>query len=132
MKAIRIALLGTALLVGGAALVRAQGTAAGTVQGAGRGGRNTQMNGIELTDAQKAKLDEIQKKYQPEMLALREQMMNGGDRGELMKKGMGLREKSGAEIRAILTADQQVVWDKNAAELKARMEQMQRQAPPNL
>jgi hypothetical protein len=26
-----------------------------------------------------------------------------------------------AELRAILTADQQVVFDKNAAELKARM-----------
>lgn len=121
MKAIRIAAVAAVLLIGSATLASAQG---------GQRGSGTQMNGIELTEAQKAKLDEIQKKYQPEMIALREQMRSGGDRGELMKKGMSLREKSGAEIRAILTPDQQVVWDKNVAELKARMEQMQRQAPP--
>ena len=120
MKAIRIALLGTALLIGGATIASAQGA---------QRGRGTPMNGIELTEAQKAKLDEIQKKYQPEMMELRDQMMNGGDRNELMKKGMALREKSGSEIRAILTPDQQAVWDKNAAELKAKMEQMQRQTP---
>jgi hypothetical protein len=75
-------------------------------------------------------MEDIQKKYQPRMMALRDQMMNGGDRAKLMKDSMTLREESAAEIRAILTPDQQVVWDKNMAELKARAEQMQRQAPP--
>ena len=88
-----------------------------------------QLDGIELTDAQKVKLEEIQKKYQPEMMALRNEFQNGGDRAELMKKGGALRDRSSAEIRAILTPDQQLVFDKHTAEMRARMEQAQRQAP---
>jgi Spy/CpxP family protein refolding chaperone len=126
MKAFRIAALSAVLLIGAAAMAKAQ-------QGGQMGGRRNsmQMNGIELTDAQKAKREEIQKKYEPEMMTLRDQMMNGGDRAEFRKKFMALQDKAGAEIRAILTPDQQVVWDKNMAELKARMEQAQRQAPTN-
>ncbi len=124
MKAFRIVAFVAALLVGGAAIASAQGA----MQQGGQG-RRTQLDGIELTDAQKSKLDEIQKKYQPEMMALREEFRNGGDRAELMKKGVALRDKSSAEIRAILTPDQQVVFDKHTAEMKARAEQMQRQAP---
>jgi Spy/CpxP family protein refolding chaperone len=123
MKALRIAAVVAALLIGGAAIARAQGA----MQQGGQARRNMQLDGIELTDAQKSKLDEIQKKYQPEMMALRTEFQNGGDRAELMKKSVALRERSSAEIRAILTADQQVVFDKHTAEMKARMEQMQRQ-----
>ncbi len=126
MKAIRIAALGAALLFGAAMTAGAQGGA--MQQGQGRRG-GAGLNGIELTDAQKIKLEAIQQKYQPEMMALREQMRTGGDRAEVMKKGIELREKSGAEIRAILTPAQQAVFDKNVVEMKAQMEQMQRQAP---
>ena len=128
MKVLRIAAFSAVLLVGAAAMSSAQAQ-----QGGQMGGRRNsmQMNGIELTDAQKAKREDIQKKYEPEMMALRDQMMNGGDRTELRKKFMTLQGQAGAEIRAILTPDQQVVWDKNMAELKARMEQAQRQAPTN-
>src|SRR5258705_5158263 len=125
MKAIRIAALVAALLIGGAAIASAQGA----MQQGGQGRRNMQLDGIELTDAQKLKLEEIQKKYQPEMQALRSQFQNGGDRAELMKKSAALRDRSSAEIRAILTPDQQVVFDKHTAEMKTRMEQAQRQAP---
>lgn len=123
MKAFRIAALSAALLIGAAAMASAQG---------GNGERRSamQMNGIELTDAQKVKREEIQKKYEPEMLAIRNQVMNGGDRAEARKKFMALQDKAGTEIRAILTPDQQIVWDKNMAELKARAEQMERQRPP--
>ena len=62
-----------------------------------------ELNGIELTDAQKVQLEAIQKKYQPEMMAIRNDMMNGGDRAELMKKAADLRDKSAKDIRAILT-----------------------------
>ena len=123
MKALRIAAVVAALLIGGAAIASAQGA----MQQGAQGRRNMQLDGIELTEAQKSKLEEIQKKYQPEMLALRAEIQNGGDRAELMKKGVALRERSSAEIRAILTADQQAVFDKHTAEMKARMEQMQRQ-----
>jgi Spy/CpxP family protein refolding chaperone len=47
-----------------------------------------------------------------------------------MKQMMSLRDKSGAEMRAILTAEQQAVFDKNMAEAKAQMEARQHQAPP--
>ena len=125
MKAIRIAALVAALLVSGAAIASAQGA----MQQGGQGRRNMQLDGIELTDAQKAKLEQIQKKYQPEMMALRAEFDRGGDRAELRKKGSDLRDRSSAEIRAILTPDQQAVFDKHNAEMKARMEQAQRQAP---
>ena len=130
-KALRMAALGAALLVGSATLVQAQAGGA-QQQGERRGGRNMELNGIELTDAQKVQLETIQKKYQPEMMSIRNDMMNGGDRATLMKKAAELREKSAKDIRAILTPDQQVVFDKNLAEQKARMEQRQQQAPPSL
>ena len=47
------------------------------------------LNGIELTDAQKAKVDEIQAKYQPEMQAIRESMQSGGDRAEALPEDVG-------------------------------------------
>jgi len=130
-KVLRMAALGAALLIGGATLAQAQAAGA-QQQGERRGGRNTELNGIELTDAQKVQLDAIQKKYQPEMMDLRNQMMNGGDRAELMKKVADLREKSAKDIRAILTPEQQVVFDKNLAEQRARMQQRQQQGPPSL
>ena len=67
MKAIRIAALGVALLAGTAAIAGAQAPAPGaTQQGAGGGrGFNRTLNGIELTEAQKGKVAEINAKYQP-------------------------------------------------------------------
>ena len=99
MKAIRIVALVAALLIGGAAVASAQGA----MQQGGPGRRNMQLDGIELTEAQKVKLEEIQKKYQPEMMALRTEFQNGGDRADLMRKSGALRDRSSAEIRAILT-----------------------------
>ena len=88
------------------------------------------MVDIELTSAQKSRLAEIQRKYEPEIAALREEMRTGSDRAEVMRRGAALRERSSAEVRAILTPAQQAVFDRNVAEVKARVEQMQRQMPP--
>ena len=135
MKAIRIAALGVALLAGSAAVAGAQaGTQAPAQQGGpgggGRGGFNRSLNGIELTDAQKAKVAEIQAKYQPEMQAIRESMQGGGDRAEAFKKMQDLNDKRNPEIRAVLTPEQQAIFDKNLAEQKARMEQMRQGGGP--
>lgn len=130
-KALRMAALGVALLVGGATLAQAQAGGA-QQQGERRGGRNMELNGIELTDAQKVQLEAIQKKYQPEMMSIRNDMMNGGDRAELMKKAADLREKSAKDIRAILTPDQQVVFDKNLAEQREKMQHREQGGPPSL
>ena len=133
MKAIRIAALGVALLAGSAAIAGAQAPAPaqqGGPGGGGRGGFNRAMNGIELTEAQKAKVGEIQAKYQPELQAIRESMQGGGDRAEAFTKMQAIRDKMNPEIRAVLTADQQVIFDKNLAEQKARMEQMRQGGGP--
>ena len=133
MKAIRIAALGVALLAGSAAVASAQAGAPAPAQqggpGGGRGG-NRSLNGIELTDAQKAKVAEIQAKYQPEMQAIRESMQGGGDRAEAFKKMQALNDKRNPEIRAVLTPEQQTIFDKNLAEQKARMEQMRQGGGP--
>ena len=137
MKAFRIAALGVALLAGNTAVAGAQAatTPAAPRQqggpGGGRGGFNRTMAGIELTEAQKAKVAEINAKYAPEMQAIRESMQSGGDRAEAMKKMQALREKTSPEIRAILTPEQAAIYDKNLAEQKARMEQMRQGGGPN-
>jgi Spy/CpxP family protein refolding chaperone len=136
MKAIRIAALGVALLAGTTAIAGAQAATqapaqqGGPGQGGGRGGFNRTMTGIELTDAQKAKVAEINAKYQPEMQAIRESMQGGGDRAEAFTKMQALREKMTPEIRAVLTAEQATIYDKNVAEQKARMEQMRQGGGP--
>jgi Spy/CpxP family protein refolding chaperone len=136
MKAIRIAALGVALLAGSTAVAGAQAATqapaqqGGPGQGGGRGGFNRTMTGIELTEAQKAKVAEINAKYQPEMQAIRESMQGGGDRAEAFTKMQALREKMTPEIRAVLTAEQAAIYDKNVAEQKARMEQMRQGGGP--
>ena len=59
-------------------------------------------------------------------------MQGGGDRAEGMKKMNDLRAKISPEIRAVLTAEQQAIYDKNTADMKARMDAMAKQAPPAL
>jgi Spy/CpxP family protein refolding chaperone len=135
MKVFRIAALAVALLAGSTAIAGAQNAAppAPTQQGGpGAGGRgfNRSLNGIELTDAQKAKVEAIQAKYQPEMQSIRESIQNGGDRAEAFQKMSTLRDKMTPEIRAVLTPAQQAIYDKNIAEQKARMEQMRQNRGP--
>jgi|SRR5215203_4568482 len=134
MKAFRIAALGVALLAGSTAIAGAQAaTQAPTQQGGpggGRGGFNRSLSGIELTEAQKTKVAEIQAKYQPEMQAIRESMQGGGDRAQAFTKMQALNDKRNPEIRAVLTPEQQVIFDKNLAEQKARMDQARQGGGP--
>jgi Spy/CpxP family protein refolding chaperone len=135
MKVFRIAALGVALLAGSTAIAGAQNAAppAPSQQGGPGGGArgvNRTQNGSELTDAQKAKVAEIQGTYQREMQAIRESMQSGGDRAEAFKKMSALRDKMSPEIRAVLTPAQQAIYDKNLAEQKARMEQMRQGRGP--
>ena len=127
MKAIRIVVLGLALMAGSTAAY-AQGGGGGGGRGPGRG--PNVLTGIELTDAQKAKQTEIMAKYMPDMQKMQADMQaEGADRPALMKKRMELNEKRNTEVRAILTPEQQAVFDKNvkdAAEARAKM------APPAL
>jgi Spy/CpxP family protein refolding chaperone len=122
MKAIRIATLAAALCVGMTSVAAAQGT---EPQGQGRGERmgGLLLKDINLTDAQKAQVKTIRDKYVPQLQELRKaSQATGGPPDEATRtKMMDIQNKQTAEIRAILTADQQVAFDKNLAEMKARM-----------
>ena len=126
MKAIRIATLAAALCVGMTTVAAAQSTE--PQQGQGEGRRGAGMGGmllkdITLTDAQKAQVKTIRDKYVPQQIELRKQAQAvGGAPDEATRaKMMDLQSKQAAEIRAILTADQQAQFDKNLAEMKERM-----------
>jgi Spy/CpxP family protein refolding chaperone len=125
MKAIRIATLAVALCVGATTVAAAQEQAP---QGQG-GGRQGGMGGmllkdINLSDAQKAQIKTIRDKYVPQQMELRKaaQAVGGPPDEATRTKMMDLQTKQAAEIRAVLTADQQATFDKNLADMKARME----------
>jgi Spy/CpxP family protein refolding chaperone len=128
MKAIRIATLAAALCVGMTSVAAAQGAppqGQGMGQGQGRGERSGMLlKDINLTDAQKDQIKTIREKYLPQQLELRKaSQATGAQPDEATRtKMMDLQNKQAAEIRAILTADQQTTFDKNLAEMKARME----------
>jgi Spy/CpxP family protein refolding chaperone len=124
MKAIRIATLAAALCVGMTSVAAAQGV---PPQGQGEMRRGGGMGGmllkdITLTDAQKSQIKTIREKYMPQQMELRKAAQaTGGPPDEATRaKMMDLQNKQAAEIRAILTADQQATFDKNLAEMKSR------------
>jgi Spy/CpxP family protein refolding chaperone len=127
MKAIHTAALAVALCAGMTSIAAAQGQPEPQGQGELRGGRGMGgmlLKDITLTDAQKAQIKTIREKYLPQQVELRKAVLaTGGPPDEATRsKMMDLQSKQSAEIRAVLTADQQVVFDKNAAEMKARMD----------
>lgn len=126
MKVVRIATLAAALCVGMTTVSAAQSTEPQQGQGEGRrGGRMGEwlLKDITLTDAQKEQVKTIREKYLPQQVELRKSVQaTGGPPDEATRaKMMDLQQKQADEIRAILTADQQAVFDKNVAAMKARM-----------
>lgn len=120
MTSLRTAAIGAALLIavsGGSRALGAQQPAAPRRQGP------VQVAGVDstLTAAQKAKIDEITKKYEPQQRALFEAMQGGGDRAELLKRMNDLRGRMQPEIRAVLTPGQQAIFDRNVEEITRRM-----------
>jgi Spy/CpxP family protein refolding chaperone len=130
MKVIRIATLAAALCVGITSVAAAQGTEPpqqGQAQGEmRRGGRmgGQLLKDITLTDAQKAQVKTIREKYAPQQLELRKSVQaTGGPPDEATRaKIAALQNQQAAEIRVILTADQQKTFDHNLQEMKERMD----------
>ena len=126
MKAIRIATLAFALCAGLTSIAAAQGQPEPQGQGDRRGGGMGGMllKDITLSDAQKAQVKTIREKYLPQQMELRKAAQGtGGPPDEATRsKMMDLQEKQAAEIRAVLTADQQKVFDGNLKEMRDRME----------
>ena len=75
-----------------------------------------------------APVEIIRTSYRTQM----EQLRGSGDRDAMRAQMRPLMEKQQAEIRAVLTPDQQRQFDQNAAEMRSRMEQGGRPggAPP--
>ena len=121
VKAVRIAALGVALVSGGSGLAEGQAAATQQLGGAGavRGRGNQQLDGIELSAEQKTRLEAITAKYADQNKRVRELM--AADPAAAMRQMVAVREKMLPEVRAVLTAEQQAIFDRNIAELKARM-----------
>jgi Spy/CpxP family protein refolding chaperone len=128
MKVIRIATLAFALCGGMTSVAAAQGQPA-PKEGQGEMRRGGGMGGmllkdITLTDAQKDQIKIIREKYVPQQLELRKAVQaTGGPPDDATRaKMMELQSQQSAEIRAILTADQQKAFDHNLHEMKERMD----------
>jgi Spy/CpxP family protein refolding chaperone len=125
MKALRIGMLAIALCAASTSIAAAQGQ---SQQGQGEMRRGGGMGGmllkdINLTEAQKAQVKTIRDKYVPQMMDLRKSAQAVGSMDDATRSKMtDLQSKQSAEIRAVLTADQQATFDKNVADMKARMD----------
>ena len=114
MKRIRVFGLLAALVAFAAPAAHAQGG------GGGQGGRGRQMEmlmqGITLTDAQKASVDSIGQAYRAQMPP----MQQGTPPDSATRaKMMAVRQQQFAAVRAVLTPDQQKTFDKNLEEMRA-------------
>ncbi|HEU4878731.1 MAG TPA: Spy/CpxP family protein refolding chaperone [Gemmatimonadaceae bacterium] len=135
MSWIRLAVAGVALCAG-ASVASAQGAPpaggpppGGPQGGPGmRGGRGMAMlfEGITLTDAQQTKVDSISAKYRAERQKMMPNGMGGGPPDESMRAKMTeMMNKQNAEIRAVLTPEQQKTFDANVEKRKQMMQQRQ-------
>lgn len=120
MKAIRIATLAIALCAGITSVGTAQGQPEPGKQGRGGSMGGKLLEGITLTEAQKEQAKVIREKYVPQLVQLRKAEQAVGRPDEATRAQMAdLKNKQAAELRAILTADQQVIFDRNMAAMKS-------------
>jgi Spy/CpxP family protein refolding chaperone len=136
MSTVRTLALGALMLVGVAGVSAAQSTAtprrpdAGSYRRGGPGGREGFGRDLNLTDAQKAQIKAIRQKYQPQNDALRAQakpfmdaaraarqkgdsaaFRTNMEKAHQVMQAASFKTQERAEIRAILTADQQAKFD---------------------
>jgi Spy/CpxP family protein refolding chaperone len=100
------------------------------------------LRGVKPTDAQKAQIKAINEKYQPQFKSFRDAMKPAMDEAKAARQrgdtaaaraafaktestrtqAQALRAQESAEIRAVLTPDQQKTFDANVAKMKTRGE----------
>ena len=94
------------------------------------GGRGNQMaallQGITLTADQQTKVDSISARY----MAARRELMNEQDQEARRAKGREMMGKQQEEVKAVLTDEQKKVFEKNVADMQARMQQGGGGRPP--
>lgn len=144
MSSVRTLALGALMIVGVAGVSAAQSTTTPPTRTQRsemrRGGGRGFGADLNLTDAQKAQIKTIRAKYQPQNEALRTQAKpfmdaaraarQKGDTAaarsnmekarQVMQGGQNIRNQENAEIRAILTPDQQAKWDANQKKMAER------------
>jgi Spy/CpxP family protein refolding chaperone len=117
------------LALGAAAVAGAQspGGEGGGGGGGGFAGRRMQrlLQGITLTAEQQAKVDSITAKYRAQMPPFTPGALPDSATRAKMRTLFGNQDE---EIRALLTPDQQKIWDQNVTEMRNRMQQ---RAPGN-
>ena len=142
MIRIRSAALGVALIAASAAAVAAQApevrerARAGEMRQGGmhRGGHRGLMRGVELTDAQRTQIRAIRDKYRPQRQELHKAMraaranQQRPDSATVQRwRELALRER--AEVRGVLTADQQAIFDQNVKRVSERMQNREGKRP---
>jgi len=148
MRLIRIAAAGFALcavtsLAGAQEQPRTGGPQGGQRGDGMRRGGMMLLDGITLTETQAQQVSDIREKYRAQMQQQRAagpqgppgNAAPGGAGGPggtprdsaARKKMMAFQEKQRAEIRAVLTAKQRMIFDRNVAEMKNRRDK--RKAP---
>ena len=81
------------------------------------------LTGITLTAAQQKRVDSAWAANQPMRDKMRAQMQSGERPDSAQRAAMrSMRERSATEMRAMLTPDQQKVFDQNLSEMRARMQ----------
>jgi Spy/CpxP family protein refolding chaperone len=78
------------------------------------------LQGITLTSVQQAKVDSITAKYRAQMPPFTPGSPPDSATRAKMRALFGNQDE---EIRAVLTPDQQKVWDQNVTEMRNRMQQ---------
>lgn len=95
-------------------------------RGMGRGGpggaraEQALLRNITLSADQQQRVDSIRARYRTQMEQMRQQ--SGGDRDAMRGQMRTTMEKQQAEIRDVLTPDQQRQFDQNVADMRSRME----------
>lgn len=126
MLRIRTLALGAAMIVGVAGVATAQGTpgqrpARGAMRQQGADAQGRLLQGITLTDAQKAQVKTINEQHRAELQAIRGQSTGRPDSAQ-RAAARDLATKHHKQLRAVLTPEQQVTFDKNVAAALDRWE----------
>jgi Spy/CpxP family protein refolding chaperone len=124
---IRLTVIVSALALLGSSAALAQNPGGGPAGPGGFAARRMQrlLQGITLTPEQQAKVDSITARYGAQMPPFTPGVYADSATRAKMRD---LNEHQDAEIRTVLTPDQQKVWDDNVAQMRARMQQ---RAPGN-
>ncbi|HET7551844.1 MAG TPA: hypothetical protein VFK04_11175 [Gemmatimonadaceae bacterium] len=119
MKMLRISALGAALVLAVAPMANAQGGGETGGRGGRGGARMMEMlfKGIDLTDAEQAQVDSIQSAYRAKMPARTPGEAPDPSARAAMRETM---QKETADLRNVLTPDQQKLFDKNVEEMRNR------------